>query len=249
MSGRPWTQEEINLVLKKYGKISIGRLARQVNRTAGAVYQLAAIRGKRLLLPKGWWHGELEQLVTVEAAKGSLDSDIAKAWNAAHPDKTTDRRYISELRRRLDISYDQQQVTLKLRQQAGYARQCQTLKVQSIKDLSRRARRRVVISRGWPTDCTRSECDVLDVLEPRVRMTRRQIAEALGRGDRPQRRMFANGRNGVSSLLNLCRRGWVVRSLGRPVSGHGKGRSYATYSLAQRARDWHTRATRKNFVG
>jgi hypothetical protein len=248
MSGRPWTQAEIDLVLAKYGKIGVGRIAKQVGRTVSAVYQLAAARCDRLMLPKGWWRGELEQLVRDESAKGSLDTDIVRLWNAAHPDRSTGRRYIGDIRKRLGIDYEQQLATLKSRQRAGNKNQLQTLHVKSIKDLSRRARRRVAIERGWPTDCSPAECDVLDVLAPSVRMTRRQIAEALGRGDRPMNRLFASGRNGVSALNNLVGLGWAVRSPGRPVAGSGRGHSCAAYSLSQKAREWHKRAKRGSLL-
>lgn len=248
MGGRRWTNDELELLRQQYGKKPNKRIAAALGRSVTSVRKEAESLGLRINRSANWWRGELEQFVRRGVAAGKLDSWISREWNAAHPGNRIQRRFVAYVRTRLELPRDKQLVTLHGVRVAAAKKQLETLNAKSFAHINERHMRRLAIGRGWPIGCSKTECDILDMLLERGQMTRREMGELLGRGDKPQKTVMPRASKSGDLLGRLQRKGLVSRSKGRPFRGTGRGRSAAVYRLSQKARDHRARAGRRSLL-
>jgi hypothetical protein len=254
MTGRAWSQADLDLARANYKRHGTEWIAKQLGRTPAAVLQKLNLLRCMRSRPRTWWRGEFQDFIRRGVAAGQLDGTIAEAWNVDRTPKV-DRRTVCYIRRASGIQETNAVRQTRLqRQRFAAKRQAESLGIRSVKDLSRRAWRRLAISAGWPLDCSPMEVRILTALQDGHWRTRIEILAAMG--DAPDyghtrlrcRRVLQNfdtSRGRSSALGNLALRGLIVRSNGRCRAGVGKGRSLYVYKLSDRAAEYHRRATRR----
>jgi hypothetical protein len=228
MSGRPWTEDELDYLRTHFGRNRCKRIGRQINRSAAAVALKANEIGLRLL---PWRRGEppadLIEFMRQQHAAGLLDTDIARAWNAAHPDRKIERRTLCYYRRKLGLPVNE---TARVeRRRAGQRRQMQVLRIDSPVELCRRFHRRAAVRAGWPPDTTPLELRILAVMKDGQPRCRADIAELIGQSHRPQRWWFKCKVGAQSALANLVRKGLLKRTQARIQKRPGKGNTRYEY--------------------
>ena len=256
MAGRRWTVDEEEFARQHYQTRSAEWIGLQMGRSKAAVLMKLDKLGLKQCRPRNWWRGEFVEFVRQSAAAGLLDQDIAERWNSRPNAIRVDRRITCYIRHSASIGYSEAQEAARLgRRQAAQRKQCQVLGVQSVKDISRRAVRKYAISQGWPLECSRFECRVLNALQDGRPKTRMEIVEAMGgkatfsrgRRNNPGHNLQSfDTRKGSGTVLgNLAARGLIVISANRPRRGQGKGNSVRVYWLSAKAAEYHRRATRR----
>jgi hypothetical protein len=226
MAGRIWTEEENELLRAEYRRRGAKWVARRVGRSVQAVYLHAiAIGVGQHRVPTT----KIREFVASQHAAGLLDTEIAAAWAAVHPDRPLTRRDVCYHRRTLGLPV---QAERRLeRRRDGYRTQCERLGVDGVQDLWKRHLRRNATRLGWPANTTPREIAILEVMRDGKYRTRAEIAEAIGEKATSQRWWFKSRQLGGSALCSLIHRGLLRRSRGRTrrVAGKGKGCSQFEY--------------------
>jgi hypothetical protein len=236
MSGREWTQEDVDLLRANYKHGAAERLSGRMGRSAQAIRQKA--RGLGLMIQshrRGEYPPDLVAFIRERHAAGKLDCEIAAEWNRSRRGIHVERRKVGYLRTRV-LGLPLHAERILERKRDGYRTQLQTLSAGSLTDITRRARQRRSMESGWPISLGLRplEVQILDVLGDGALHTRLEIAETLGTAHRPRHEYFCAkyAEAGGGCVLNhLVRRGLVRRSRGRSRRRAGKGRSQFEYWL------------------
>lgn len=223
MAGRPWTESELATVRAEYGTTPARELAARLGRSPRAVYQAADRMGlahQHRTDVTLTWEAELRRL----HALGHCDTDIAARLGC-------ERHTASKHRRRLGLVGHARGERTRAKVRATTAEQCRRAGVANLGALRSLVFARRSAEAGWPAGLRPREVDILDALAIRGPLTRREIAGAVGmRWLGSRKSLKCRGGRG-SYLADLIAAGLVV-SLGRVVSGRGKGGSSQLYSLA-----------------
>jgi predicted transcriptional regulator len=216
---RAWTAEEIATVRELYGHKTAAQIGRKINRSANSVLQ----QGSKLGLNRRYGADPaLLAYIREQHAAGLVDTDIARGWQALHPDQHVCRETIAWYRRKkLGLQVNRQRI-LEIRR-AGYAKQLRTMGIESFAVLARRRQRRFVLRSGWPADLYPLDVRILQALSDGQYHTRQEIAAAIGCRTDKQRAWFKCRRGSQTALHNLVQRGLVKRTVGRTRKVGGKG--------------------------
>ena len=219
-----WSDEDIAKLKTLLGTMPTRELAIALGRSQQAIWRrmkIDGLEGPRIRLSSA-------KLAKIQErnAEGHSDCEIAAELGSC-------RHVVTAWRKRLGLPCNalgdrrRALVAEKTRQQVERVGLSSLAEVRS---LSLRVR---VIRSGWPTDLRWVAVQILDLLEQRGPMTRRDIAESLGKqGVNIRYALQSNEPGGGGTYLsNLMRRGLVVR-LGRIVRGDGPCRNTVLYSLA-----------------
>lgn len=232
MRGEPYTTAELVVLRQAFGQRSAARVAKQLGRTASGVYQAWARLGlsTRRRDPK-----PLQRFIRPKHRLGWSDNEIATAWNAEHPDQPINRRWISEVRRRLGLGSNRMSKHCRSRVAEKTKEQCSKAGVKSLAEVRRLAYDKFAKSHGWPSDLRPRAVQIMDLLYQYGPHTRRQITASIGMSWRGSRKSLSSNDPEGSYLAHLTARGLVVRSL-KAVKGRGKGGSCDLYSIAPHVR-------------
>ena len=223
-SRRPWTAAELAELDRLYPTHTASEIAAALGRTVRSVYGQAESRG---LMNQSRCRVDVtfDDAVRQMNARGLPDAEIARSIGC-------DRHTVSRRRRQFDLPSNAKGEWFREKIRAATKRQLQRCGLPSLADVRAEAFRRYAARRGWPPDIAPTAVHILDALDERGPMTRREIADAIGmpwHGSRSSLKCTA--KHGGSYLAGLIRRGLVVQ-LGRIVRGEGRGRSVCLYSLS-----------------
>jgi hypothetical protein len=206
-------------VRELWSRKTSAQIGRLINRSPVAVLQMVAKLGLNRTYGAD---PQLLDFIRVHHARGMLDTEIVREWQAVYPGRPIVREMVNWYRRvKLGLP-----VNAKRRQEvrrAAYDRQMAVLGVGSFADLARRRHRRFILQSGWPTDLFPLEVRILDALASGQYMTRREIAASIGCTSANQRDWFKCSGGSYNALGNLVRRGLIKRSQGRNRKCRGKG--------------------------
>ena len=223
MSGRPWTQDDLDYLRRWHGRRPVRLIAQELNRTRESTYrktvQLGLSTGKQSRLGKRFL-----TFLREKHALGWSDAEIAAAFGC-------ERHTVGDWRKRLGLACNalsdhyRRRVARKTRQQLKEAG------VSTLAELRAETWRQKAREMGWPEDLRWRSVQILEALHTRGPMTRREIAEAIGMPWKGSRKSLVSNDPEGSYLAHLQARGLVIR-LGRVVRGKGSGYSTNLYSLA-----------------
>jgi hypothetical protein len=225
VSGQRWTDEEKRILKASYKTVPTRELATQLGRSARAIYARMAVDG--LATPRIRFDGWKLELIRQRNADGLSDSDIAAELGA-------DRHCITAQRKRLGLPSNACHARQRDKIRVCTKRQCDRAGVSSVGELRAVVYRARAIKAGWPSDLRWRSVQILELLEQRGPMTRKQIAEAIGLPWRGSRKSLRSNDPEGSYLANLMRRGLVIR-LGRIVRGEGRCKNVYLYAMALNA--------------
>lgn len=218
---RFWTDDERVILRRLYRKAITIDIAKRLSRTTRAIHHQADLLG--LVEPKtridARFLAKLKQL----HARGWTDSEIANELGCA-------RRVAGKYRRHLGLPSNRVSAHYRARVAAKTREQCKAAGVASLAEVRALAFRSRARRAGWPEDLPPRAIEILDALESRGPLTRREIADAIGMEWHGSRASL-KARGNSTYLAELMDRGLVV-SLGKVVRGTGRGHSVQLYSLA-----------------
>jgi hypothetical protein len=237
---RFFTDQQKSLVREHYGRMPTKELAASIGRSVQKIYALA----HRMGLDQGvhWPPGQRQALrnyIAARHAEERSDGEIARGWNAEHPELSTDRRWVSEVRK------DQCRLPAHgMRSKRFRARVAEKTKEQLVKAglpsigyLRLEAYKSFCVRQGWPQVSRPRLAQILNLLYEQGPKTLPEIAAAIGVRWRTDKRhpngigLPGNGPGG-SYTAELTRLGLVVR-LGRKAKyGPGRGQRRFLYAMA-----------------
>ena len=224
MSGRLWTDEELDLLRTHY-KHRPNAVAGSAGRTqrAGGPDQGRGPGAGQAANPAGGAAG----VIRARHQAGRLDSEIHAEWIAAHPEAQLCRKSVRNYRRKLGLPVNAER-RLEVRR-AAYQKQLAVLGIPSIQVFAVRRQRRIAMQAGLPLDLRPLRVRVFEVLRGGGYWTRQEIAAAIGARNDCQRTWFKCRYGSQSALANLVHRGLVSRTVGRTRKGGGKGQRAYKY--------------------
>ena len=223
MSGRLWTQDDLDYLRRWHGRRPVPLIAHALKRTVSSTYRKAVqcglSTGKQSQLGT-----KLESFLREKHALGWSDAEIATAFGC-------ERHTVGDWRKRFGLASNAYSEHFRRRVARKTRQQLRTAGVGSLKDLQVEAWRQRAREMGWPEDLRWRSIQILEALYTRGPLTRREIAEAIGMPWKGSRKSLVSNDPEGSYLAHLQARGLVIR-LGRVVRGKGSGYSTNLYSLA-----------------
>jgi len=214
-------------------RVTMGQLATLFDVPLKAVYARAAKLGLSQPQKRTLERSDVHAFVRDRNAAGWLDSEIAEAWTAAHPDASLDRRSVCDVRRRFGLAPNCNNERHRERVRQRTVQQLAAAGLSSLADVRAAAYRQFATQRGWPAYLRVRHVQILDLLYERGPHTREEIAVAIGwRVERGQRTWLASIYGRGSYLADLLAAGFVVRSPRREVRAEARGKSVFRYYLA-----------------
>lgn len=223
MSGRPWTEYELDFVRNTYGRFSADEIGQEIDRSQRAVYQAAFKLGvaSRNLTKDA--RAKLNQQIRRRLAQGWSDAEIAAEAKCS-------RRWIQDIRRAMGLPASGRNERYRRRVAENTRKQVQAAGVKSLADVRAESFRRFAAEQGWPRDLRPRHVQILNILHQHGPKTRRDLADLMGLDWHGSRASLKSCDSEGSYLAHLMARGLVV-SLGKLAKGKGKGHSRCVYTL------------------
>lgn len=222
---RSWTIAELERLESLYWDHTAAECAAIFGRTAKAIYGAITTYGfeKQARIPID---RKFRATVRRLNREGWPDQEIAAHLGC-------ERHTVSRHRRAMGLPSKARSGRYRDRVREKTQAQCRAAGVDSLGELRALTFRIRSLRAGWPVDLRPRHVEMLDLLERRGPMTRREIADALGMPWKGSRWSLKSNDAEGSYLAHLIRRGLVV-DLGRinRVTGRGKGYSTHVYALA-----------------
>jgi hypothetical protein len=235
-----YTEAQKQLVRERYGRAPAREIAAELGRPVTQVYALAKRMGLGLgLLWQAAERQALKDYIAAHHAEEWSDAEIAAGWNASNPERQTNRRWVSEVRKDLLglPTHGPGAKRYRLRVAANTRKQLERAGLPSIGCLRREAYRAFCVRSGWPQVTRPRLAQILNLLYEQGPHTLPQIAAAVGIRWRTNKKhprgigLPGNGPGG-SYTAELMRLGLVVR-LGRKARfDRGPGRARFIYAVA-----------------
>ena len=228
---RRWSEADKQFAVEQRGKLKACEIGAQLGRTTRSIYQLW---NKLDVCVRRRDGRPLQQFIREKHPLGWSDAEVAAAWNAANPNETVSREWVTEVRRdKCGLSHNaysqhrRQKVAAKTREQIAAAG------VNSLAEVRRLAFNKFATRHGWPADLRPRAIQILDLLYQKGPHNRRQICEAIGMPWKGTRKSLCSNDPEGSYLAHLIARGLVVASKrAHKVHGQGKGKSCDVYAIA-----------------
>jgi hypothetical protein len=220
-----WTDAERETLKALHETTPTREMAHILGRSTQAVGNrmiLEGLRKRRIRIPSS-------ALATIRELnhKGWSDSEIAESLGS-------DRHCVSRRRKDMGLPSNARNQRYRDKIRAGVRRQCEAACVKNMGEYRALMHRVKVLQSGWPRDLRMRSVQILNVLDERGPMTRRQIAEAVGMPWHEESNSLTSNDSEGTYLAHLQARGLVMR-LGRIVLGKGRGKSVNLYSLTLNA--------------
>lgn len=228
MSGRAWSDEELAVLRREYGRTSAKKIAECLGRTARSVHEQSRRLG--ISRPRQRIGREEQRTIVAMADQGYCNACIGRA--IGH-----ERHSVALWRNKLGVAPVASRgavgtcPTCVARVREQVRRMCEAAGVSSLADIRAQAFRRFAKESGWPADLRPRAVMILNALWERGPQTRRQLADAIGMPWKGSRKSLVSGDPEGSYLAHLMARGLVV-NLGRCIAQGGKGGNVSLYSLA-----------------
>jgi hypothetical protein len=222
VSGRSWTIDELIALEEGYGSVPIHELARRLNRTVAAIRMAAYLYG--FAQEHRYCTREDEASIRQLNAEGMSDTEIAARLGF-------ERHAISRNRRRLGLPSRAYSERYREKLRAAARRQCEAAGVSNLGQFRALKLREYVARSGWPASVRMRGAQILDLLEARGPLTRREICAELGLPWHGARNSLKSNHPENTYMAHLQRIGLVVR-LGRVVKGAYTGGNVNLYALA-----------------
>lgn len=223
---RSWTEDEKNQLIALLAEgCTAHAAARRIGRSPAQAAKLATRFGfapqTRLVFTPA--RGEL---VRQRNAAGYSDAEIAAEIGC-------ERHTVHDWRKRLGLAPAGNSARRRARVAEKTRAQLDRAGLPTIGHLRREAFRRWAVAQGWPADTPPRGVQILNAIWARGPMTRRELSDALGLPWKGSRKSLSATRLPGGSYLAVLMRAGLVVSLGRAVSGFGKGKNRTLYSLAE----------------
>ena len=216
MNGKSWLAEEIASLRDWYGRVPAVEIAKRLDRTPRAVWQMA---GKLGLVKKRHASPGLIEMIRDKHPLGWSDRELATEYNRRQDGIQVDRRWVCDVRRQLGLpnnaysEHRRQAVAAKTKEQLAKAG------LRSIGQLRAVAFQKFAERNGWPADLRPRAVQILTLLYEQGPKTRREIADAIGMPWKGSRKSLVSNDPEGSYLANLVARGLVVQlPPSRPIS-------------------------------
>ncbi|OWY59511.1 hypothetical protein B7486_74185, partial [cyanobacterium TDX16] len=172
-----WTRAEDAAMRRHYGPgpehLTAAEIARRLGRTVKSIHEHAKFMG-------------LVYQSRADTSDPAFDSGLRRLHAVGHTDPEIagslgcERHTVSLARRRLGLPSNRGGERHRRNVAARTADQCRAAGVRSLAEVRSLAFARRAAEAGWPADMPPRCCQILDAMEARGPMTRREIAEAIG---------------------------------------------------------------------